>query len=92
MTTQHTNAKELSIEDLRDNFAVMVNNAITEGREAQVTQLVAEFQATQVVLPRKTVVERGTPNGHYRAHQPHAVGSQHRGPAGLVCAGLPVGR
>ena len=50
--------RELSLDDLQSNFAVMVNNAITEGREAQVTQLVAEFQATQVVLPRKTVVER----------------------------------
>ena len=53
-----TTMRELSQDDLQSNFAVMVNNAITEGREAQVTQLVAEFQATQVVLPRKTVVER----------------------------------
>lgn len=50
--------RELSLDDLQSNFAVMVNNAITEGREAQVQDLVREYQATRLTLPRKTVVDR----------------------------------
>lgn len=50
--------RELSLDDLQSNFAIMVNNAITEGREAQVQELVREYQATRVTLPRKNVVER----------------------------------
>ena len=56
MTTQHTNHKELSLEDLRDNFAVMVNNAITEGREAQVGDIVDAYRA-QIRAPR-SLMER----------------------------------
>jgi len=56
MTTQHTNAKELSIEDLRDNFAVMVNNAITEGRADQVAVIVDSYRAQ--IKSSRTLIER----------------------------------
>jgi hypothetical protein len=56
MTTTHINAKELSLEDLRDNFAVMVNNAITEGRDAQVADIVEAYRI-QTRAPR-SLIER----------------------------------
>lgn len=43
--------KELSLEDLRDNFAVIVNNAITEGREGQIGAIVDSYRAQRGVRP-----------------------------------------
>lgn len=41
--------KELSLEDLQDNFAVVVNNAITEGRTADIQAIVHAHQAQHPV-------------------------------------------
>ena len=54
MTHKPATMKELSLEDLRDNFAVMVNNAITEGRE--VTDIVDSYKAQ--FGKRPTLIER----------------------------------
>lgn len=43
--------KELSLEDLRDNFAVIVNNAITEGREGQIGAIVDSYRAQRGIRP-----------------------------------------
>lgn len=39
--------RELSLDDLQVNYAVMVNNAITEGRSNQVPAIVTSFKAQQ---------------------------------------------
>ena len=50
--------REISLDDLQSNFAVMVNNAIPEGRESAVPVLVREYRATRPVPQRTTVKER----------------------------------
>ncbi|CAB4343793.1 MAG: hypothetical protein F2839_06560 [Actinobacteria bacterium] len=37
--------RELSLDDLQVNYAVMVNNAITEGRSNQVATIVRSYNA-----------------------------------------------
>ena len=49
--------RELSLEDYQDNFAVIVNNAITEGREYQIPEIIREFTA-QKPAARRTLRER----------------------------------
>lgn len=55
-----TTMKELSQDDLQVNYAVMVNNAITEGHEADVAMIVRSFNNEKFnnVLPRRSVLDR----------------------------------
>ena len=50
--------REISLDDLQSNFAVMVNNAITDVPESAVPVLVREYRATRPAAQRTTVKER----------------------------------
>ncbi|MEI6405194.1 MAG: hypothetical protein WCO64_05410 [Actinomycetes bacterium] len=55
-----TTVKELSQDDLQVSYAIMVNNAITEGHETDVPMIVRSFKGEKFnnVMPRRSVLDR----------------------------------